>query len=1097
MAAEKWRGTVSLPPLPIRKKKIGDNVVQQSAFLGIRCSAVILESEIKGYDSLKTNLLPPYDNLLVREKNARRLAAEIPSLNCALDGEPSEWPGDISLAWDQMSVLEKFCDTPEKVTASWVNQFSFQEDDEESGRHGLRRPQIGALHAIAAHFSVGKIFEAGTVVLPTGTGKTETMLAALVYQRLPRTLVLVPSTVLRTQIFKKFCSLGVLPTFGVVPGEIACPWVAFITRGIRTAEQAREILASANVIIALPDVIEASSVEAAAVLIDGCTDLFVDEAHHITATTWSVIRDKFINKRILQFTATPFRRDGKRIDGKIIFNYKLGDAQNDEYYRPITLETVEEYGDEEARDRAIALAAVRFLRRDREERGLDHLLMARTRSKARAESVFNLYQSIAADLRPVLIHSGSGRVGENRAALARVLDRGDEGSRIVICVDMLGEGFDLSNLKIAAIHDAHKSLAITLQFVGRFTRKGDWRRIGDATVVANIADPGMEAKLTSLYSEGADWDQLIRRLSEERIETELRLQDVIAGLKESGSLASQLSLWNLRPSLSTQFFRTTCNEWQPLNYKNVLQKDAVAWHSYSEREQTLVAVIHRDVEIRWGNYQNVTDKVYDLLILRWDKENSVLALYATDYDSLKSEAIATAVSENNSELVTGNPIFNILNNVELPLVKSLGSSRVGAISFTSYFGPNVTEGLANIEKAEAELNNIACLGYENGDRVLWGGTQRRGKIWQVKNGSIADWIEWTKATWAKVATDDADVINITRDFLRPQKLDAPHVGYPISLQWGEHAQTGASDSQIVLFDNTEVPLLMVSVDVAGAEEAAPISIQLSSNNLVSIYRLTISKDLAGGYSHEHVSGPSIRIKRGSREPVAFNEYLQKDPLIVRYADGTYSYNCYHIAASLGNGLFPRDRLEFWDWTGIPLNRESMHKERAEDTIQYRAFEMLRDEYDVIFNDDGSGEAADLICFKDSADGSIHMCLVHCKNAHGGEISRDIRNFYVLCGQAQKNITAKHKGLSRLYNDLKRRNETWVREGVTRFLKGEMRQLSYFKEKARKAPVKLEVILVQPGASIRTITDDSLRLLATTELFLIKTTEASMRVVLSQ
>lgn len=40
----------------------------------------------------------------------------------------------------------------------------------------------------------------------------------------------------------------------------------------------------------------------------------------------------------------------------------------------------------------------------------------------------------------------------------------------MICVDMLGEGFDFPNLKIAAIHEPHKSLASTLQFIGRFAR---------------------------------------------------------------------------------------------------------------------------------------------------------------------------------------------------------------------------------------------------------------------------------------------------------------------------------------------------------------------------------------------------------------------------------------------------------------------------------------------------------------------------------------------------------------------------------------------------------------------------------------------------
>src|SRR5690606_14676734 len=114
-----------------------------------------------------------------------------------------------------------------------------------------------------------------------------------------------------------------------------------------------------------------------------------------------------------------------------------------------------------------------------------------------------------------------------------LFDRGAEGARIVICVDMLGEGFDLPHLKVAALHDTHKSLAVTLQFIGRFTRKGPADKIGEASVVANIADPDAEAKLADLYAEGADWDLLIKRLSEERIAQELRLQDVVLALKES------------------------------------------------------------------------------------------------------------------------------------------------------------------------------------------------------------------------------------------------------------------------------------------------------------------------------------------------------------------------------------------------------------------------------------------------------------------------------------------------------------------------------------------------------------------------------------
>jgi superfamily II DNA or RNA helicase len=1091
----KQLGTIQLPPLPERRIKVGGNWIVQTPFLGASTKAQISTSQFKGHDLITTGLGAPYDALLLRHKGARKVESDTPVMTASAALTYDEQPADFTLQWDNLGKLASYVDTPEKVLDAWVNAFDFHTEDEAAGRAGLRTPQIGALHAISAHFAVGTDFEPATVVLPTGTGKTETMLATQVYRRLERTLVLVPSDALRSQIAGKFISLGVLPNTTVVPHEIACPRVAVIATGLKTVDDAREIIRQANVIVTLPNTLEASNQEAVAALIQGTTDLFVDEAHHVSAATWLSIRDRFDAKRILQFTATPFRRDTKRGDGKIVFNYKLGDAQAAGYYRPINLRTVEEYGEDETRDRAVAVAAVAALRHDREELQLDHLLMARTKSKDRAEQICRLYAELAPDLKPVFVHSGLGVTATNEA-MAKLFDRGPDGSRIVVCVDMLGEGFDLPYLKVAALHDNHKSLAITLQFIGRFTRKGDPKKIGEATVVTNIADPEAEKKLADLYAEGADWDRIIKRLSEERIDDELRLQDVVYGLKAEGTLHDQLSLWNLRPSLSAQFFRTKCETWNPAAYQESLPKGAESWFSYSEEDGVLVAVICRADKVGWGDYQNVLNTIYDLLVVRWDKEAGALCLYSSDYKGVRSEKLAQIITDDRTELVSGTPIFNILNNVELPLVKSLGSSRIGAISFTSYFGPNVTEGLALIEKAQSELNNLACLGYENGERVIWGGTQRRGKVWQQKAGTIAEWIEWTKATWAKVTKKGEEQANVIRDFLKPEKLDKPYSAQPITVQWGEQAQQRFNDLQAVLFGDVEVRLYEIDLDLGAVGPNGEIHIRIVSDDAASEYSLTIRDDLPGGYRHDHLSGPLVRFKIGNGDPIDLPEYLLKDPFVVHYVDGTYSYNCYHIPANLDAGLLPKDRLEAWDWTGIPLNKESMHKAADRATIQYRTAETLKPEYEVVFNDDGCGEAADLVCLKDIDEDTIRLCLVHCKGAHGGQVSRDITNFYTVCGQAQKSITAKHAGLPTLYRDLKRRHETWAREGANRFLKGNMKQLAYFKEKARRAKIEFEMILVQPGGSVATITDDALRLLATTELYLFKTTQAKLRVVIS-
>lgn len=1092
-----WHGKVTLPPTPLRKEDVGGNSVSQQAFRGVCTTARASASDIKGHTLIKTRLAYPFNEVLLRHKGVRRVETSYLVLSAPELSDLDQLGPDTRLQWDDPGLLLRSFSTPEQVLESWKDKFFFREEDSEAGTPGLRPPQIGALHAIAAHFAVGKRFEPATVVLPTGTGKTETMLSLQVYKRLARTLVIVPSDALRNQISGKFLTLGVLPEAGVVPCETIGPNVAKLTTGLRSADGARAIIDKANVIVTLPQTLSASDPKALEVLIAHCTDLIVDEAHHVPASQWSQVREKFAAKRITQFTATPFRRDKQRIDGKIIFNFKLGDAQASDYYRPINLKTVEEFGDTEQRDRRIAEAALASLRRDRNELGLDHILMARCWPQTRAEELFKLYQELAPEMNPQLVYSGPGRVRQNREALDRLINRGEDSAHIVVCVDMLGEGFDLPNLKVAALHDAHKSLAITLQFVGRFTRKGNWEQIGEATVVANIADPETEQKLEALYAEGADWDGLIRRLSEERIDEEIRLQDVVHSLREGGDLHTHLSLWNLRPALSTQIFRTRCANWNPQNYASVLPGDAESWHAVSEDSAVLVAVVHRSTRVRWGKYQNLLDRQYHLIVARWDKENAALFIYASDYHGLKSTAMAKAITDDETVLLQGPVVFNILNNVELPLVKNLGSSRIGAISFTSYFGPNVTEGLALIERAESALNNIACVGYENGDRVLWGGTQKRGKVWQQSAGTIAQWIDWTMHTWSKVSSEDEiDAANITNDFLRPQKLTAPYGEYPIGVQWGEQAQMRYNDHQFVVFGSTEVPLYLIDLEVSGVSEDGGITLRISSDAESSEYRFRIDGAAQAGYRYEKVSGPDAFFLKGNGPKIDLREYFVVDPVIIRYADGTYSYNCYHIPVPIDAGEYPKDRIETWDWGSIPLNRESIGKAGDENTIQYHSYLAVEGEYDVIFNDDGNGEAGDLVCLKDIDDATIGLCLVHCKGAVGGRVSKDIENFYTVCGQAQKSIAVKHLGMTRLYNDLKRRHEIWAKEGHSRFLKGDMKQLSYFKEKARRSKLQFEVVIVQPGGSKAALSADILKLLGTTEVYLKTTTQGDFRVVVS-
>src|SRR3546814_19710298 len=84
--------------------------------------------------------------------------------------------------------------------------------------------------------------------------------------------------------------------------------------------------------------------------------------------------------------------------------------------------------------------------------GLNHLAMARCSTIERAKQLHQLYTAIHPQYRPVIVHSQQPlrERRENLAALRRFE------SRIIVCVDMLGEGFDLPELKVAALHAHHK-----------------------------------------------------------------------------------------------------------------------------------------------------------------------------------------------------------------------------------------------------------------------------------------------------------------------------------------------------------------------------------------------------------------------------------------------------------------------------------------------------------------------------------------------------------------------------------------------------------------------------------------------------------------
>src|SRR5688572_25531620 len=142
---------------------------------------------------------------------------------------------------------------------------------------GLYNAQLGAIHAIAAHFTVHE--RPALVTMPTGSGKTAVLMMTPFALRSGRVLVITPSRMVREQIVEDFSALVTLRRAGVIPAHVRSPIVKELKKQIRTADE-WDALRTYEVVVGTPNCTSPTYAR----IPPPPTDLFdrelIDEAHH-------------------------------------------------------------------------------------------------------------------------------------------------------------------------------------------------------------------------------------------------------------------------------------------------------------------------------------------------------------------------------------------------------------------------------------------------------------------------------------------------------------------------------------------------------------------------------------------------------------------------------------------------------------------------------------------------------------------------------------------------------------------------------------------------------------------------------------------------
>jgi len=975
------------------------------------------------------------------------------------------------------------------VSDSWIDAVNLREGraaaNGEAPQPGLRRPQIGALHAALAHAT--RSTDPATIVMPTGTGKTETMLALNAKQGFERLLVVVPTDALREQIASKFETFGVLKQQKCLDETAAFPLVMRLSHIPTSQAEVDEIFDSANVVVTTMQIAGRADAPVQERMAARASALFIDEAHHIGAPTWSRFRGLFIDRDpplpIVQFTATPFREDGRRVDGEFIYTYPLKKAQAEGYFKPIRFEAV--FGlDQADADLAIAEKLGEVLQADLEA-GLNHLAMARCQTIERAKNLHQLYSTMFPEFRPVIVHSQQS-IRERRASLA-ALRRFE--SRIIVCVDMLGEGFDLPELKIAGLHDPHKSIAVTIQFVGRFTRQDP--RLGDATVIANTGVDDIDRSLAKLYAEDADWNALVEALSTAKIDRQVRRAEMFKGFV--GDL-SDIPLQTLEPKMNAVVYRTACEAWEPLRAEDLNNPGVYLGMKVNPHQRVAIFVTRSEEQAGWTTAQHATNVIWDLHMMHWDPDKKLL--YISSSAKGPYDRLAKAVCGDSTRRVEGEEVFRSLHGFNRLILRNLGLThhQGRGVRYSMYMGVDVADGLDTAKSQSRIKNNVFATGFLDGVPASRG-CSAKGKFWSISPvRDLTDWVEWCSDIGTAVNDPGITTDGVFKSAMRPRQINERPSVPPIAIHWPESLLTQIEDRIEISFDDTAASFAECDIELVDHQATGPLRFAVRSDAQNAEFEIVFAE---GGARYPQRSGPKTTIKVGGKVKTLSESFGEDSPQI-DFGDG--SLLIYSHLYALPDGVqvepYPSDRIEIWDWSGTNIRTESQGLEKRADSVQRRVIETLladTNAYDLIFDDDGAGEIADVVTLR-VTEGLVQVTLHHCKFSSAETPGARVKDLYEVCGQAQKSARWRDRP-NRMFTHMLRREKLRLDKGQSsRFEHGNAAFLKRLKASWQDYRYEFDVRIIQPGLSRAAITEEGLHLLAGVETYLLETRAMKLRVL---
>jgi hypothetical protein len=331
----------------------------------------------------------------------------------------------------------------------------------------------------------------------------------------------------------------------------------------------------------------------------------------------------------------------------------------------------------------------------------------------------------------------------------------------------------------------------------------------------------------------------------------------------------------------------------------------------------------------------------------------------------------------------------------------------------------------------------------------------------------------------KLLEDSAEKTELT---LYPDNLIVMACDWSEELYDKIHKITVSSDSNPYLLSEAYIKLLSTK------DDKAHFVFYLQNEKIE--FSITLGGER--GHNIEGLDKSRFFVEGLRSEPLDLKKFFEQYPPTMFLLNGDTISGCILTRFTLMAPVrIPGDRIESLGWEEVQYSAESMYKgtlQRKNSVQEYMMKRLVDQGAKVVFNDDNSGESADIVAIFHDAD-TIRFEMVHCKYSKDTAGAR-LSDLYEVCGQAIVSLRYKWKP-EELLKHMERRDNTGVLQG-RRFYHGGKADIENTRRALRYSEVKFEFAVAQPGVNIKQLNDEMNDFLSSVYSTVVDMTETKLK-----